>query len=640
MTAPDELRQYLAEEFRRLDDGVRALHARLDSLEDAVRPAAPRADPPAPAAVPSPAPTAVLHPPVPAPQAPPQAQPYAPPPRGRREPRPSTGADRERLLSRLFAAVGTVITLVGVTYLVVLGVRHGVFGPVPRTVSLAVLSLGLLAAGARVRTRAGTGAGAVSLAAVGLTGLYLTLVATTAVYGWLHPVPGLLAAVALALAGLEVARRWSSEALGVVAVTAVCALVPFVAGLEGLHLVGAHVLVLALGCARVLRARPRWRTLHVAVLALLWLHTTSAAPLAGLEPRGAVLAVTLAAPVLVWAWALLGSRDPRQDRYLAVAAAVYAVPVFTLVQIQGGDRFVVAVLAPLSVLLAAAALLTGRGRRPAGVAVRTTLWAVAASFVLAMTLHLVAAPYAVAFLLGQALALDALSHVSRTRTAFVTSLAFGLVALTQLLARVLPTDLVDPSALAGTASWPDVLSAVLLVVWVLSTAGALGRLWPAALPVPSVWCPALVLLWYGTAAAAVPAGVLLVPGTDGFLLGHLVTTLGFAAVGFALLGAFLSRARVAALRDAGLVAMGAAVLKVLVDASVLEGIQRVGAYLGVGLALLVLGVRYGRRLSTSQVVEPDSVPDGGPGGDPDAAAGPAPAAVPGRATTAAGGGTA
>ncbi|PPK91982.1 hypothetical protein CLV92_11823 [Kineococcus xinjiangensis] len=145
---------------------------------------------------------------------------------------------------------------------------------------------------------------------------------------------------------------------------------------------------------------------------------------------------------------------------------------------------------------------------------------------------------------------------------------------------------------------------MLLVVRVASTAAALRHVHAGALHSPVVWGPALVIAWYGTAAAAVPACVLLLTrsgAADGFLVGHLVTTLALAALGFSLLAAFLSRSPVAAVRDAGLVTMGAAVVKVLVDASVLDGIERVGAYLGVGLTLLVLGARYGRRLSTSQV---------------------------------------
>ena len=54
-----------------------------------------------------------------------------------------------------------------------------------------------------------------------------------------------------------------------------------------------------------------------------------------------------------------------------------------------------------------------------------------------------------------------------------------------------------------------------------------------------------------------------------------------------------------ALRVIGLVLVGAAVLKlVLFDLSALDGLARVGAFLGAGLVLLAAGSRYARRVAS------------------------------------------
>lgn len=370
------------------------------------------------------------------------------------------GRSTERLLSAAFAVLGTVITLVGVTYLVVLGVRSGVFGPVPRTASLVVLSAVLLAAAARVRARSGTGAAAVSLAGVGLTGLHLALLAATAVYEWLPAVPGLLLAVALALAGLEIAHRWCSQALAVTGITAVCLLVPFVGAAEDVALMSAHVLVLAVGCGRVLLLRPGRVGLTSVVLTCTWLYAAATAVAGG--PSGLSVLVPLAAAVAVWAWVAVQVRRTGAH-HLVVAVPVFALPVLALVEFgqERGDLFVLGVLLSLAVALATSAFPTGRGARALSAPVRTTFLAVAAAFVLVATLLVAAAPYAVVILLGQALVLDVVTHVSRTRTALFTSLGFGVVALGELLARVEPGRLVSPSALAAGAAWPDVVSAVL-----------------------------------------------------------------------------------------------------------------------------------------------------------------------------------
>jgi uncharacterized membrane protein len=60
-----------------------------------------------------------------------------------------------------------------------------------------------------------------------------------------------------------------------------------------------------------------------------------------------------------------------------------------------------------------------------------------------------------------------------------------------------------------------------------------------------------------------------------------------------------------ALRIAGLVLVGAAVAKlVLYDLATLDGVTRVAAFLGAGIALLTAGVRYARLIAAQKSAEP------------------------------------
>jgi predicted membrane protein DUF2339 len=111
-----------------------------------------------------------------------------------------------------------------------------------------------------------------------------------------------------------------------------------------------------------------------------------------------------------------------------------------------------------------------------------------------------------------------------------------------------------------------------------------------------VWLLAGVSALYGAAGVVLSGALLAIPGRTGFLVGHALITVSWTIAALVLL---LRGIEVVGLRVTGLVLVGAAVLKlVLFDLSALDGLARVGAFLGAGLVLLAAGSRYARRVAS------------------------------------------
>lgn len=83
---------------------------------------------------------------------------------------------RDGVISRLLAAAGVAVTLIGVVMLLVLAAQAGFFGPPLRVLGGALLSGALVFAGVRVHGRPGGKVGAIALAATGFAGMYLGVV--------------------------------------------------------------------------------------------------------------------------------------------------------------------------------------------------------------------------------------------------------------------------------------------------------------------------------------------------------------------------------------------------------------------------------------------------------------------------------
>jgi uncharacterized membrane protein len=140
------------------------------------------------------------------------------------------------------------------------------------------------------------------------------------------------------------------------------------------------------------------------------------------------------------------------------------------------------------------------------------------------------------------------------------------------------------------------LAAALLVA-----GGRLGWIRPDAARA-AVWVPIGLVALYGAAGVVVNAALLISPSATGFTAGHAVVTVSWTVGALLLLARGLRRP---ALRVAGLVLVAAAVAKlVLFDLVALDGLARVGAFLGAGLVLLAAGTRYARLVAEAEKTPP------------------------------------
>ena len=92
---------------------------------------------------------------------------------------------------RVLAWVGAAAVVAGLALLLALGISQGWIGEGMRTLTAAVVSLGLLGAGAWLHERRGQVQAARAAAATGICGLFMTATVATALYDLLPAVPGL-----------------------------------------------------------------------------------------------------------------------------------------------------------------------------------------------------------------------------------------------------------------------------------------------------------------------------------------------------------------------------------------------------------------------------------------------------------------
>lgn len=260
--ATDELIARLLQRQRFLETQVQALGVDLNQLSGAVRPVgqtnpAPlQAMPPAnaaafqpmPAAGPTPG-TAAFPPPFPAPAhrpvqaAPAPAQgPASAPDQGHQVafhpsgtpgstapvPRKPPVWERPGFVAKAIAGVGIAVTLLGVAFVLVLAAQAGLYGPVPRTITAALVSAALVGAAFLVRRRDPSNVGAPALMAAGMAAAYLFVVALTVIYQWVPPLVGLAMIWVIGYSATYVARQWSNQALAVAAVLGGLLLSPYV----------------------------------------------------------------------------------------------------------------------------------------------------------------------------------------------------------------------------------------------------------------------------------------------------------------------------------------------------------------------------------------------------------------------------
>jgi uncharacterized membrane protein len=517
----------------------------------------------------------------------PQLPPYQP------VPRQTLGEKlgKEGAGSRVLAWVGGAVTLLGVVLLLVLAVQRGWLGPLPRVLVGAAFGLALTGAGVWLHRKPAGRTGAFALAATGIATLYLDAVAATTLYEFLPVLAGLAAGLVITVGGLLVAVRWESPLLASAVVVGCVVCAPMITLGFTPELV-TFLLMVQLATAPV-QLRRDWSSLTLS---------------AGIPPLFAAVIST----------AVVGGGGSWATTAAACGASLVGVTLaLIVVRRRENDPAALSVLAT-SVLptLIAAALLPKTQAVPIAAGAGVVLLAVWATrrwwpglagqlaglagllAILQATVTQFDGPARAAVLLGEALLLVVAALGGRNR--FALGAALGFAALGGLIGVVFD---VTPALLMvyRTQAAGDLAGALAVAALILAVSVALP--WAATrLEVfrgPSddlpVWLLAGVSALYGAAGVVLCASLLAIPGRTGFLVGHALITVSWTIAALVLL---LRGIEVVGLRVTGLVLVGAAVLKlVLFDLSALDGLARVGAFLGAGLVLLGAGSRYARRVA-------------------------------------------
>lgn len=240
---------------RRLEEVERRL-ARLES-------AAPQAGPkPQPAALPRPRPTAAPGPAAPA-AARPAPQPAAPPVAAAPSPRPAL---EDLVGGRLLAWLGGAATLLGIAFLLALGISGGWIGETGRTLIGGVGSALLAAVGLRAHARRGATHAARAATGAGIAGMLGTLAVAAQAYDLLAAPLALLLAAGVGTGAVALAIRWEDRTLAAIGLAGGL-LAPVLSGapLEGATLI---VLWLTTAAAAAVCVRLRWDWLGLSAFAL------------------------------------------------------------------------------------------------------------------------------------------------------------------------------------------------------------------------------------------------------------------------------------------------------------------------------------------------------------------------------------
>jgi uncharacterized membrane protein len=496
-------------------------------------------------------------------------------------------------MPKLLALVGAAVTLIGVAFLLILAAQYGLFGPLARTISAALLGVVLVALAFVVRQRDPGNVGAPILGATGVAAGFLSVVTATVIYAWLPPVVGVVLAALIGLGGMVLARLWDNEWVGLVSVLGSLLLAVYVgAGSEPVITAGLMLVMTAATLwfergtgwrmfpfARVLptvmvllqltwRAeslRPDqlwWLVALTVCLALLGLVSALIAP--ALPSSGPAIAIGLLAPMVAPA-ALAAPQLPSTvgaALILAGVAVVYGICGF-LPRVEERVRWAAV---PIGAGFALLAVFTATQHRYFGV-------------------------------LALAFAVVYLAVAARTRSGvnlIVGGLlgAVGIFGWLPLLAFALDQE-------SAAAAGPEQIMQSLVGIAVVVFGTMAATRWFAMRPRWSTYLSWSMATAMGSVAIihlATWIGVQSGNASAGFQAGQALATTAWMVLCIV----FLQRG-LAAKEDFDVwlhLALATAALAVgklfLIDLGMLNAIARVGAFLAVGLLLLFVGTRYAK----------------------------------------------
>jgi uncharacterized membrane protein len=337
------------------------------------------------------------------------------------------------------------------------------------------------------------------------------------------------------------------------------------------------------------------------------------------HPTAAMLGlVTLA--VGLGTVALIGRKLPAG----LVAGLVAAAPLPVLVAAAGIDGWAGGALAAVAALTLGGFALPWFDR-----AVRLTAASAAMVALLIATATALHGSTLTLVLLGEAVAAAVLSRAMRGRFAFVAATALGGIAT--LIALVRDLSLVglvwleaSPFVEVGGARIDLLVTGIgvalllgALATLLLLAGGRLGWIRPDARSA-ALWAPIGLTGLYAATGLVIATVLLIAPDRTGFTIGHALVTVSWTIAALVLLAKGIRRP---VLRIVGMVLVISAVAKlVLFDLVTLDGLARVGAFLGAGLVLLAAGARYARLVAEAErddapaAEAPSPAPSGPPAG--------------------------
>ena len=497
---------------------------------------------------------------------------------------------RDGVISRLLAVAGAGVTLVGVVMLLVLAAQAGWFGPPLRVAAGAVFSLALVGAGVRVFGRSGGRVGGIALAATGIAGLYLDVLATSVLYGWLDPVIGLIVAFGIAAAGTALAVQWKSQPMGVLILAGVAVCGPVLTDGLTLALIGFFIATYVASFPAQLGRN--WHVLQVVRTVPLVVAMLAAIATADLNGSTGnywlLLAVVLVATFGI-AMPLELLRRNVSDVVSVVMIALAALPVLV-----SADVFDRPATIALQLVLAAAALAIVMLVSWLPNHARITVAVIGAVATLQAAVESTSLEIRPVVLFAIALALISVAPRTRSTLAYLIGSGFGVIAALMFVSVCPPQAVLDSDFAVDSAG--IVVAGILLAATAFAFAYVLADLDLVDDGMQTLAIVAGVLALYGLTAATVTLGIGIGGETTGFTAGHTAATIEWMIAAFALLAFGLrSVTHAHAALVAGLALTAAAIAKLfLFDLVALDGLFRVIAFIAVGLLLLIAGTRYAK----------------------------------------------